>query len=86
MMAAKLRVSEFLPPTDRAAFSLNFNFQNQDGTIGHFIEMILIDKQGRFVRDYQGKVWSNDAALEDLKKLLTEPATDTRYQTIEPSK
>jgi protein SCO1/2 len=43
-----------------------------DGSIGHFIELLLIDHKGRFVRDYQGQVWDNPAVLDDLKRLLAE--------------
>lgn len=45
---------------------------NPDGSIGHFIELLLIDHQGRFVRDYQGDIWSNAAVLDDLKQLVAE--------------
>jgi len=43
-----------------------------DGNIGHFIELILIDKKGRYVRDYTGAIWDNDAVLADLRKLAVE--------------
>jgi len=43
-----------------------------DGSIGHFIELLLIDRQGRFVRDYQGGIWDNTAVMEDLKELASE--------------
>lgn len=43
-----------------------------NGTIGHFIEMILIDNQGRYVRDYRGDIWSNDAVFSDLERLVSE--------------
>lgn len=43
-----------------------------DGSIGHFIELILVDHQGRFVRDYQGQVWDNAAVLADLKRLVAD--------------
>jgi len=43
-----------------------------DGSIGHFIELLLIDHAGRFVRDYQGQVWDNVAVLDDLKKLVAQ--------------
>ncbi len=47
---------------------------NPDGSIGHFIELLLIDRHGRFVRDYQGDIWDNAAVLEDLKTLAQEKA------------
>lgn len=43
-----------------------------DGSIGHFIELILIDDKGRFVRDYQGQIWDNAAVLADLKRLVVQ--------------
>ena len=43
-----------------------------DGSIGHFIELLLIDHQGRFVRDYQGDIWDNAAVLADLARLVDE--------------
>ncbi len=43
-----------------------------DGSIGHFIELLLIDHQGRFVRDYQGQVWDNTAVRADLQRLIAE--------------
>lgn len=43
-----------------------------DGSIGHFIEMIVIDREGRFVRDYTGGIWDNAAVAADLKKLASE--------------
>jgi len=49
----------------------------QTGTLGHFIEMILIDRQGRYVRDYRGDIWPNDAVLADLQQLVAEPAEAT---------
>lgn len=47
-----------------------------DGSIGHVIELLLIDHKGRFVRDYQGQVWDNALVLEDLKKLVAEQALE----------
>lgn len=43
-----------------------------DGNIGHFIELILIDRKGRYVRDYTGAIWDNDAVLADLRTLAAE--------------
>ncbi|MCE9589865.1 MAG: SCO family protein [Planctomycetes bacterium] len=43
-----------------------------DGNIGHFIDLILIDKKGRFVRSYTGAVWDNETVLADLRKLAAE--------------
>jgi len=54
-----------------------------DGSIGHFIELLLIDRQGRFVRDYQGQVWDNTAVLEDLKRLIKEPNAPSTVASVE---
>lgn len=43
-----------------------------DGTFDHAMELLLIDAQGRFVRDYQGDLWRNEPIVEDLKKLVAE--------------
>jgi cytochrome oxidase Cu insertion factor (SCO1/SenC/PrrC family) len=43
-----------------------------DGSIGHFIEMIVVDGEGRFVRDYTGEIWDNAAVLADLQRLVAE--------------
>lgn len=43
-----------------------------NGEINHTSELLLIDKQGRFVRDYRGGVWSNKPVVEDLRKLADE--------------
>jgi len=43
-----------------------------DGNFTHFIELILIDKQGRYARDYTGAIWDNHAVLKDLQKLAAE--------------
>lgn len=45
-----------------------------NGTIGHFVEMILIDSQGRYARDYRGDVWPNEPVFADLKRLVAEAA------------
>jgi protein SCO1/2 len=43
-----------------------------DGNINHRIELILIDSQGRYVRDYQAAIWDSKAVVEDLGKLAAE--------------
>lgn len=43
-----------------------------DGTINHFIELILIDRKGRFVRDYTGEIWKNAEVAADLERLAAE--------------
>ena len=52
-------------------FQMGVNY-NSDGSIGHFIELILVDRQGRFVRDYQGHLWDNTAVVDDLSRLVAE--------------
>jgi cytochrome oxidase Cu insertion factor (SCO1/SenC/PrrC family) len=39
----------------------------------HGIQMILLDKRGRYVRRYQTSIWNNDDVLTDLKTLACEP-------------
>lgn len=43
-----------------------------DGSINHTIELLLIDRKARFVRDYRGGVWDNKDVVEDLRKLAQE--------------
>lgn len=63
---------------DRESFSqLLREFQitvgySGSGEINHAMELLLIDSEGRFVRDYQGGVWDNTAVLADLRRLLDE--------------
>lgn len=52
-------------------FQVGVDYQ-ADGSIGHFIELLIVDHEGRFVRDYQGDVWDNVAVLDDLKRLVSE--------------
>ncbi len=52
-------------------FQVGVNYQS-DGSISHFIELLLIDHEGRFVRDYQGQVWENTPVLDDLKRLVAQ--------------
>ena len=42
------------------------------GNIGHYIELILVDGQGRYVRDYTGTVWENEKVAADLRRLVEE--------------
>ena len=57
---------------------------NADGSIGHFIELLVIDHKGRFVRDYQGDIWSNQRVLDDLKKLVAESGLTERVAKALP--
>lgn len=52
-------------------FQIGVDYQS-NGSIDHFIELLIIDHQGRFVRDYQGNVWDNASVLADLKQLVNE--------------
>lgn len=47
-----------------------------DGSIGHFIELLVLDRDGRFVRDYTGGIWDNAKVADDLARLVAEPASD----------
>jgi len=38
----------------------------------HGLQLMLLDKSGRFVRNYQTLIWDNQKVLADLKKLLSE--------------
>ena len=44
----------------------------KDGSFAHVIELLLIDKQGRFVRDYGGEIWENEQVIADIRKLIAE--------------
>jgi cytochrome oxidase Cu insertion factor (SCO1/SenC/PrrC family) len=44
----------------------------EEGEPNHKIELILIDREGRFVRDYQGAIWKTGVVMEDLKRLVAE--------------
>lgn len=40
----------------------------------HGLQLMLLDKSGRFVRNYQTLIWDNHKVVADLKKLLAESA------------
>ena len=42
------------------------------GDINHSVELLLVDAQGRFVRDYYGGHWDNPTVADDLQKLVDE--------------
>ncbi len=46
-----------------------------DGSIGHFIELLVLDRDGRFVRDHTGDIWDNAKVAQDLARLVAEPAS-----------
>jgi len=52
-------------------FQIGVDYRS-DGSIGHFIELLIIDHKGQFVRDYQGNLWDNASVLADLKRLVAE--------------
>jgi cytochrome oxidase Cu insertion factor (SCO1/SenC/PrrC family) len=43
-----------------------------DGTINHVRELLIIDADGRYVRDYHGEIWDNQMVLDDLRRLVAE--------------
>lgn len=45
---------------------------SSDGSFAHRRELLLVDHEGRFVRDYQAYLWDNKAVVADFKKLLEE--------------
>jgi cytochrome oxidase Cu insertion factor (SCO1/SenC/PrrC family) len=53
-------------------WELAFNV-GADGQINHKLEAMVIDKQGRFVREYHGEIWKNADVVKDLERLLAEP-------------
>jgi|GEM_PF-4441427 len=69
-------VQMFRPQTDQFRSLLSefqINLMPQDnGEFAHVYELIIADEQGRFVRDHQGQLWSNDQVVEDLKRILKE--------------
>jgi cytochrome oxidase Cu insertion factor (SCO1/SenC/PrrC family) len=52
-------------------FNVRVNF-NDRGVNLHGVQLILLDKQGRFVRAHHTLIWDNDAVLADLKQLARE--------------
>jgi cytochrome oxidase Cu insertion factor (SCO1/SenC/PrrC family) len=51
--------------------NVRVNF-NDRGVNLHGVQLILLDKQGRFVRAHHTLIWNNDAVIADLKKLARE--------------
>lgn len=45
---------------------------NDRGVNLHGVQLILLDKQGRFARAHHTLIWDNDAVLADLKQLARE--------------
>lgn len=64
-------------PSEKAALfkelNLAVNF-NADRVNIHGLQMLLIDKQGALARAYRTVIWDNAKVLDDLKKLVAEPA------------
>ena len=52
-------------------FNVRVNF-NDRGVNLHGVQLILLDKQGRFARAHPTLIWDNDAVLADLKQLARE--------------
>jgi cytochrome oxidase Cu insertion factor (SCO1/SenC/PrrC family) len=51
--------------------NVRVNF-NERGVNLHGVQLILFDKQGRFVRAHHTLIWDNDKVLADLKQLAAE--------------
>jgi len=51
--------------------NVRVNF-NDRGVNLHGVQLILLDKQGRFARAHHTLIWDNDAVLADLKQLARE--------------
>ena len=52
---------------------LNVRVNFNDGGVNlHGVQLILLDKQGRFVRAHHTLIWDNDHVLADLKRLAAE--------------
>jgi len=43
-----------------------------DGTFNHAMELLLLDHQGHYAREYHGVIWANAPVVEDLRKLVDE--------------
>jgi len=51
--------------------NVRVNF-NERGVNLHGVQLILLDKQGRFARAHHTLIWNNDAVLADLRQLARE--------------
>jgi cytochrome oxidase Cu insertion factor (SCO1/SenC/PrrC family) len=51
--------------------NVRVNF-NERGVNLHGVQLILLDKQGRFVRAHHTLIWDNDKVLADLRQLAAE--------------
>lgn len=51
--------------------NVRVNF-NERGVNLHGVQLILLDKQGRFVRAHHTLIWDNDTVLAELKRLAAE--------------
>ncbi len=52
-------------------FQIHFK-PSTTGQFSHGYELILVDDQGRFVRDHQGNIWDNAQVTADLQRLVAE--------------
>lgn len=50
---------------------------NAFGVNLHRLECVLVDSQGRFVRNHHTLIWNDDALLADVRRLLDEEAPQT---------
>ncbi len=53
-----------------------------NGMIGHFIELVLVDRQGRAARNSRDTVWNNQVVIEQLKKLVAEKTASNESEGI----
>jgi len=64
-------------PQEKELEQLKFEFgvnavRQADGSIAHYTDLFLIDRQGRFVRYYAGGGWDNTKVVIDLTRLAGE--------------
>ena len=49
-----------------------------NGTIGHFIELVLVDHKGRAARNSRDTIWNNHVVLSQLKNLISEMISENQ--------
>jgi cytochrome oxidase Cu insertion factor (SCO1/SenC/PrrC family) len=55
---------------DALKASVNYN---AEGVNIHSLQLVLIDANGRFVRNYHSVIWDNKKVIKDLQKLVANP-------------
>jgi cytochrome oxidase Cu insertion factor (SCO1/SenC/PrrC family) len=53
------------------ALNLSVNFDEKGVSI-HGLELLILDRQGRFVRKYSTLIWENEKVMVDFKRLIEE--------------